>query len=369
MSQKKSKALLKKEIKGVEKVGFDISEKVRCGSFLQIDNKGSYSSCRNEGVEVMPTSEALRKYSWLKKYFWKAVDRNKDRYTKEVARFSQEGYFIRAKRGVKAEVPIQACLYIKTKNIHQRVHNIIIAEEGASLNIITGCTIAPQIYSGTHIGISEFFIEKNAKVFFTMIHSWAKDTIVRPRTAALLKENAQFISNYISLKEVKNLQMYPMAYLKGKGAVCRFNSILVAPKRTFLDVGSGVLLQSKKTRAEIIARALSSGGKIISRGRIVGEADQSKAHLECKGLILKKEGEIDAIPELEGKTINSNLSHEAAVGKINEEEIEYLMARGISRDKATAMIIRGFLNIDIKGLPDSLDKETKKAISLAGSSF
>ncbi|MDD5551629.1 MAG: SufD family Fe-S cluster assembly protein [Candidatus Pacebacteria bacterium] len=369
MSQKNSKTSLRKEIKGVEKVGFDILEKTRCGSFIQIDNKASYSSCRNEGVEVIPTSLALKRYSWLKKYIWKAVRKNKDEYTKEILRYKQEGYFIRAKKGVKAKIPVQACLYIKTRNIHQRVHNIIIAEEGSSLNIITGCTIAPQIYSGMHVGISEFFIKRNAAISFTMIHNWAKDTIVRPRTGAFLEENAQFISNYICLKEVKDLQMYPMAYLNGKGAVCRFSSILVAPKKTLLDVGSGVFLGAKKTRAEIIARALSKGGKIISRGKLIGEFPETKAHLECKGLILKKEGEIDAIPELEGRTIGSDLSHEAAVGKINEEEIEYLMARGVSRKDATAMIIRGFLNIDIKGLPDSLDKQIKKAINLSAKSF
>ena len=151
---------LKKDIDKVKSVGFDISEKTRCGSLVQVDNKTGYFNCKNDKVEILPTSLALKKYSWAKKYLWQAVDKNKDKFTREVVRFSQEGYFIWAKRGAKIDVPVQACLYIKKKNLHQRVHNLIIAEEGSSLNIITGCAISPKIFSGLHIGISEFFIKK-----------------------------------------------------------------------------------------------------------------------------------------------------------------------------------------------------------------
>ncbi len=367
--QSKIKNFNKEDLKRVESVGFDNTEKTRCGSFIQFDNKPGHFSIRNKGIEIMPLSIALKKYSFAKNYLWKIVDKNKDKYTKEVARFSQGGYFIRAKRGVKSEIPVQACLYIKNKNLHQRVHNLIIAEEGSSINIITGCTVAPQVFSGLHIGISEFFVKKNAKVSFTMIHNWAKETIVRPRTGALLEKKSKFISNYICQKEVKDLQMYPIAYLKGEEAVCSFSSILVAQKKSFLDVGAGVFLKAPKTKAEIISRALSNGGKIISRGKLIGESSQSKAHLECRGLILKKGGEILAIPEIEGKNPESDLSHEAAIGKISEEEIEYLMARGISKKEAVSLIIRGFLNIDIKGLPLNIEKEIKKTINLADGSF
>ena len=359
MPQKTSR-IKKQDIRRMEKVGFDFSGKRRCGGFVQIDDKANSFGCKGKGVEVMPTSEALKKYSWLQKYLWKAVDKNKDKYTKEVAKHRQEGYFIRAKKGAKVEIPAQACLYLKKKASRQRVHNIIIAEEGSSLHIITGCTTAPQSSAGTHIGISEFFVKKGAFLSFTMIHNWQKDTFVRPRTVAFVEKDGKFLSNYICLKEVKDLQMYPMAYLVGGGAVCRYNSILAAKKGTFLDVGSGVVLQAPKAKAEILSRAISNGGKIIARGKLIGQIQKTKAHLECKGLILNKGGEIFAIPELEGKVKNADLSHEAAVGKIADEEIEYLMARGIPEDRAISMIIRGFLNVDIKGLPESLNQEIKK---------
>lgn len=368
MSQKTPK-LKKDDVKKINSVGFDISEKTRCGSFVQLDNNTTYFTCKKGGIEIMPMSFAIKRYSWVKKYLWQAVDKNKDKYTKEVARFPQEGYFIRAKKGAKSEIPVQACLYIKTKNLHQRVHNIIIAEENSSLHVITGCSISPKISHGLHIGVSEFFIKKNASLSFTMIHNWEKDTIVRPRTVAFIDEGGKLLSNYICLEKLKDLQMYPIANLLGRGATCRYNSVLVSQKNSLLDVGSGVFLKAPKTKAEIISRAISFGGKIIARGKIVGESSETKAHLECQGLILKKGGQIDAIPELEAKTVDSDLSHEAAVGKIAEEEIEYLMARGISRNKAISTIIRGFLNVEIKGLPETLNREIKKTINIAGESL
>ncbi|HEC30964.1 MAG TPA: SufD family Fe-S cluster assembly protein, partial [Deltaproteobacteria bacterium] len=116
------------------------------------------------------------------------------------------------------------------------------------------------------------------------------------------------------------------------------------------------------------ARTLSTGGKIIARGHLVGEVPGIKAHLECKGLILGS-GVIHAIPELEGKSPDLEMSHEAAVGRIGQEEIEYLMARGLSEEEATSVIVRGFLNVDIKGLPKQLQDEIDKAIKQGEGKF
>jgi len=136
----------------------------------------------------------------------------------------------------------------------------------------------------------------------------------------------------------------------------------VAPPGSDLDVGAKVFLQAKGTRAEVISRTISTGGTIRARGFLIGEVPEVKAHLECRGLLLSEEGIIHAIPELEGRKKGVDLSHEAAVGKIAQEEIEYLMARGLSEDEATAIIVRGFLNIEIVGLPPALRSEIDRAI-------
>jgi Fe-S cluster assembly scaffold protein SufB len=156
--------------------------------------------------------------------------------------------------------------------------------------------------------------------------------------------------------------MYPTVRLTGAGAVARFHSVLVAPRGTDLDTGARVVLEASRTRAEIISRAITTGGRIMARGHLRGLKPEVKAHLECHGLILNDNGAIHAIPELEAHSVGAEMSHEAAVGKIAEEEIEYLMARGLAEEEATATIVRGFLNVRIEGLPAELQAQVDRAI-------
>ena len=128
---------------------------------------------------------------------------------------------------------------------------------------------------------------------------------------------------------------------------------MAAPTGSYIDAGNRIILNAPETRAEIISRSITTGGTIYARGFIQGNAVPSRGHLECKGLILGK-GMIHAVPELEGREAAVALSHEAAVGKIAQEEIEYLMARGLDEEEATSTIVRGFLNVDIMGLPRKL---------------
>jgi hypothetical protein len=211
------------------------------------------------------------------------------------------------------------------------------------------------------VGISEFFVKKNAKLTFTMIHNWAEEMIVRPRSVAQVEEGGLFINNYICMRPVRSLQMYPTTHLVGENAVARFYSIIVGSPETEYDVGARVYLKKPGSRAEVVARTISNGGKIISRGHLIGQVPDIKAHLECKGLILNG-GLIHAVPELEGHADGVEMSHEAAVGKIAQEEIMYLMSRGLSEDEATSTIVRGFLSVDIPGLPPQLKAEIDRAI-------
>ncbi len=334
----------------------------RTGTYIQTNNTPVHTSATQEGIEVMAVSQAMKKYDWLSDYFWKAVAVDTDKYTASVELGQYDGYFFRALPGVKSQYPVQACLYLAKAQLAQKVHNIIIAEEGSELHIITGCTTALREEPGLHIGVSEFFIKKGAKVTFTMIHSWNPATAVRPRTVAIVEENGLFLSNYVLMRPVRSIQMYPTARCVGENAVVRFNSILVAGPGSSLDIGSRVILNAKGAKTEIISRAITTGGSIVARGYVEGNAPDVKGHLECRGLILHKEGIIHAIPELKGTLAGVDLSHEAAVGKIAEEEVEYLMARGLTRTEATATIVRGFLRVDIEGLPPLLGAELQRAV-------
>ena len=161
--------------------------------------------------------------------------------------------------------------------------------------------------------------------------------------------------------------MSPVAHLNGKNSVARFSSIVVGTPGSMMDLGSVAILNAPGASAELQTRAITTGGTIISRGRVDGKFPGTKAHIECKGLILK-DGIIHAIPEIRGEVTDTALSHEAAVGKIAKDEIEYLMARGLSEELATATIIRGFLDVKVKGLPDALQQQIDAAIDAADKS-
>jgi len=358
----KLNSLSEEQKKFMAEVGIIASGGLRSGNFLQMDHSAVNCSAFQMGVEVMSSAEALRKYDGLKEYWWKAIDVITDKYTANAELFFNNGYFIRVEEGIKAKFPVQACLYIGEEGLAQNVHNILIAEEGSELHVITGCTTAPKIKRGLHIGISEFYIKKGAKVTFTMVHNWGEEVVVRPRTAVWVEEGATYNSNFICMKPARSIQMFPSVRLRGENAVTRLNSILVATKGSELDIGGRVVLEARGAKAEILSRTISKGGNIIARGILIGEKTDVKAHLECSGLMLSDEGSIRAIPELDGRVAGVEMSHEAALGKISQEEIEYLMARGLSEREATALIVRGFLRVEMVGLPESLKREIERLV-------
>lgn len=338
----------------------------RSGTFVQIDHTPVHISLLEDGIELMSVRDALQKHSWVSDLLWRAVDAGADRYTSFVDQPDSNGYFIRALPGKKTLLPLQACLYLGTEGLAQRVHNIIVAEEGSELHIITGCTTASHNQSGLHLGVSEFYVRKGAKLTFTMIHNWEPGIAVRPRTGVIVEAGATYLSNYVIMRPVRDLQMNPVARCVGEDAVVRFNSVIAGFPGGKIDVGSRVFLDAPRSRTEIVSRAIVTGGEIVARGFIQGSAPDVKGHLECRGLILQDGGVIHAIPELRGTRAGIDLYHEAAVGKIAEEEVQYLMARGLTRDEAAAAIVRGFLHVDIEGLPDALNAELQRAIESSG---
>lgn len=315
-------------------------------------------------IEVMDIRVALDKYPLLKdRYLWKLLSPERDSFTKSVSDSLGGGYFIRIARNAKVDLPIQSCLMMSKDGMEQHVHNLIIVEPGAEAQIISGCTVHEGVTNATHIGVSEFFIGEGAKLTFSMIHDWNSSITVRPRTSARVEAGGLFVSNYACLNPVKDIQMYPSVECAGDGATARFNSILYSDNKSLIDAGSKISLNAPNTRGEIIARAIAKGGsKIISRGFLEANKVPAKAHLECKGIILG-ESTIHAIPELVGRMEGVELSHEAAVGKIADKEITYLMTRGLSEEEAVSVIVRGFLDVSIFGLPKELAERIESLVA------
>jgi uncharacterized protein len=350
-----------------EKAGMETEEKSRSASFFHLNQETVAAKVNDayEGkLELMDVKSALRKYSWLNDYMWKLVGKDKDEFTKKVAEEYSGGYFMRVMPRAEITFPLQSCMMITQRNLEQRVHNIIIAEEGSKAHIITSCLQHSTVANASHLGISEIYVKKNATLNFTMIHQWSETTLVRPRSATEIGDNATFVSNYVCMRPVRDIQMYPVAYCNGVDSRVSFNSILYGQRGSLLDIGSKAVLTGRGSRAEMVSRAIArEGSKMIIRGLIEGDNSDCKGHLECRGLLMDDKSLMQSIPELIAKKKGVEITHEAAVGKISEKEITYLMTRKLSRDQAVSLIIRGFMDVSILGLPDSLNAEIKRIVN------
>jgi Fe-S cluster assembly scaffold protein SufB len=352
------------------KAGMSSDEKSRSGTFYLVDQSTIYSKV-NEAfkgkLELMDTKVALNKHPWLQDYMWKAVDKEKDEFTKRVADDFNGGYFMRILPNAEVTFPLQSCLMITEDNLEQRIHNIIIAEEGSKAHIISSCVQHLSANRASHLGISEFYVRKDAALNFTMVHSWSEQTLVRPRSGATIDANGTFVSNYICLRPVRDVQMYPAAFCNGDNSKVSFNTILYGNKNSLLDIGSKAVLTGKGSKAEMISRAIArEGSKLIVRGMIEGDSEECKGHLECKGLLIDDESLIQSIPELIARRKGAEITHEAAVGKISEKEITYLMTRRLSREQAVSLIIRGFMDVGIMGLPTPLSDQVNRIVDMVG---
>jgi Fe-S cluster assembly scaffold protein SufB len=348
--------------------GIDVKEETRSGTYIQVDHSVVYERLNKiyEGkLEIMSTTEALRRYDWLEDYYWKSVPVDQDKYTAQAELNMTHGYFIRVLPHQKLDYPVQACLLVAESHVSQNVHNIIIVEEGAELQVITGCTLSKSDAEGIHVGVSEFYVKKGGKLSFTMIHNWADNFHVRPRTAVVVEEDGMFINNYVLLKPVKSIQAFPVAYIKGERASAKFNTVVYGLKDSYIDLGSRIVFEVPNTRGESVARVIAGDESVIySRGDLIAKTKEyCVAHLDCRGILFSTKGCIYAIPQLisDGAS-KAELSHEASIGPIAEEQVEYLMSRGISREDAISVITSGFLNLDIPYLPQFLDTNIKEVI-------
>lgn len=349
--------------------GFTSDESERSGSYFQLDRTPIYEKVMEayDGqVEVMSTAEAIVRYpaDMLEKWWWRAVAPDKDKYTALVALHQTEGYFIRVKAGAKVTKPIQACLFVSESNVSQNVHNVIILEEGAEANVITGCNIHTDVKEGLHAGISEFYVGKGAHLTFTMVHNWAEDFSVRPRTGIEIEEDGTYVNNYVLLRPVKSIQAFPVAKCIGDRSRAVFTSIVYGLEDSVIDLGTETQLIGRDTRSEAIARTVSKDrSTVYSRGRLIAKVDECKAHLDCRGIVQSSESTQWAVPDLASEGApKAELSHEAAISPIAAEEIYYLMSRGVPKDEAVSMITRGFLDLEIEGLPPALKRMIDKAI-------
>lgn len=349
-------------------VGFDPSQRRVSGSFIQFDSESILADVlmTQEGLEVLPITEALQKYDSVRDMMWTAVPVDADKYTARSELQDYNGYFIRAKPGAHIEMPVQSCLIMKKNHSVQNVHNIVVAEEGSELHIITGCATPSEVERSLHLGVSEFFVKKRARLTFTMVHRWSEKIHVRPRSTTIVEEGGTYISSYAILSPLRSIQTFPKVRLTGLGAKADLYSVVNGSKDSKYDVGGMLSLEALKTHGKVVSRAIATDScEITARGDLIGLSGETKARLECDGLLISDGASIRAVPMLEALAEGTELSHEATVGRVGAEQLSYLMSRGLDEEEATSLIIRGFVKLKVPDLPPALQSSIDEAIRMS----
>jgi len=353
----------------VAKTGLDYHDKM----FVLENDCGLYfQPWEDEYGEMLDVESARKKYG-LKKYFWQLIDPQADKVTKAVFKAKTNGYFIRSfkqkqrerSRNGQYQAAMESCLLATKAEAIQKVHNVIIAEENSSLEVLTGCTAPNRLKASQHYGVTEIFVKKNAQVVFTMVHSWGNDSQVFPKTAVKVEEGGTFVSNYLLFDPVKKLLTNPCVYLEGKSSRGVLKSFVFSHPQSDIDVGGVIHLKGKKSRGEIVANIVAKGGKTLSQGTLIGEEEEIKAHLECNAIVLSNKAVVKTIPVLQSQKENLEMSHEASIGKISGKEIEYLQSRGIAEERAKQMIVRGFVDRSLGNLSSSLQMKVEEVVQSA----
>ncbi|MEM2171547.1 MAG: SufD family Fe-S cluster assembly protein [Desulfurococcaceae archaeon] len=343
-------------------------------TYVQANEKVLYTAMTRAlskyGVLVLSTREAVERFPRASDLVWRLVDPTTDKYVAAAYLYGGEvGYFIYVPPYTKVPVPIYTCLAITSNNTVQFAHNVVYVDEGSEANVVTGCAIPHGVYSGVHVGVSEFYVARNAKLTFTMVHAWAEGLHVRPRTRVSVDEGGEYVSYYVTYSPVASIQTYPVVNL-GKNARAYLASIIASSKSGVYDIGSGSVLEapgaSVENASRVIARDESS---VYARAEIEALESDTRGHVECLGLLLSPKATISSIPIITSRKQGAVLSHEAAIGLIAQKEIDYLMSRGFTEEEAKAVLVRGFMNIEapippvIKKQVDTiLDVVTKYAV-------
>ena len=366
VTQQKQLSVLPQDV--MQSVGIEPSPDKRSGTYILSEFDSPWVNVNTEGMELLPISVALEQYGYLAdKYLWRAVQAKESDLSAHFASTLQ-GYFIRVRRGAKVSLPVQACMHIGQHDFTQSVHNIIILEEDSELCMITGCVTSQNVMKATHFGVSEYYIGRNASLTSTMIHNWGPEVTIFPRAGTIIEANGKFISNYITLKPGKQIKANPITRLEGDGSSAKYLTIVLGSHGSLVDLGGDVYLNGENSKAELLHRAVCTGGQVYQRGMLYGNALNCRAHVDCAGMLIStgENGFIEAVPGVKSYHPQARLSHEASIGSIDPEAVTYLQSRGMEEQEAISLIIRGFLDPGIEGLGAELNEAIDKIAKLAG---
>lgn len=349
----------------------EAEQKFLSGVHTQYESEVVYGNMLKEveekGVIFLDTDSALREHEDLfKKYFGTIVSYADNKFAALNSAVWSGGSFIYVPKGVKLDKPLQSYFRINTERMGQFERTLIIVDEGADVHYVEGCTAPSYSKDSLHAAVVEIFVHKNAKCRYSTVQNWSSNILNLVTKRAICYENATMewidgnIGSQVTMK-------YPACVLAGEYAKGITVSIAVAGKGQIQDAGAKMIHLAPHTYSNIISKSVSrNGGKVNYRG-IVSHGEKalySKSKVECDTLILDKISTSDTIPTNIMKNDTSQIEHEATVSKISEEQLFYLMSRGLTEEMATQMIVMGFLEPFTRELPMEYAVELNQLLKL-----
>jgi Fe-S cluster assembly protein SufB len=361
------------EIKATfDKLGIpEAEQKFLAGVSAQYESEVVYHSMQEEltkqGVIFSDTDSAIRDYPELfKEYFATVIPPTDNKFAALNSAVWSGGSFIYVPKGVQCNVPLQAYFRINSENMGQFERTLIIADEGSSVHYVEGCTAPIYSTNSLHSAVVEIIVKKDARVRYTTIQNWAPNIYNLVTKRAVAEENAtmEWVDGNIGSKLTMK---YPAVILKGRGAKGMVLSIAVAGKGQHQDAGAKMIHLAPDTSSTIVSKSISKhGGKVTYRGlaSFGRNAEGAKANIKCDTLIMDNQSTSDTIPYNEIMNDNITLEHEATVSKVSEDQLFYLMSRGLSDAEATQMIVMGFIEPFTKELPMEYAVEMNRLIKM-----
>lgn len=355
-----------------EKLGIPEAEaKYLSGVSTQYDSEVVYENMLKEveekGIIFMDTDSALKKYPELfKEYFAKLVPMSDNKFAALNTAVWSGGTFIYIPKNVKLDMPLQAYFRINTKDMGQFERTLIIVDEGADVHYLEGCTAPNYSSDSLHAAVVEIYIKDNAHCRYTTIQNWSNNVYNLVTKRAKVEANGHMewidgnLGSGITMK-------YPCCILNGDSAKGTCISVAFAKDQQILDAGAKMIHLAPHTSSKIISKSIGhNGGEVSYRGIVkhAKNAINAKSSIECDTILMDDKSKSDTIPINIIDNDTSSIAHEATVSKINDEQLFYLMSRGLSEEQATQMIIMGFIDEFSKELPMEYAMELNQLINL-----
>lgn len=360
-----------------QKMGVPQAErKYLAGATAQYESEVVYANLKRDlsrqGIVFMDTDTAVQKYpEMVKQYFAHLVKPTDNIFAALNTAVWSGGTFIYVPKGVHADAPLQSFFRINAENTGQFERTLIIVDEGASVNYVEGCTAPVYSEDSLHAAVVEVFVKPHAFCRYTTIQNWSANVYSLETKRAVADEDAvmEWVDGNLGSKVTMK---YPSVYLRGRGAKGTMLSIAFANGQVDQDTGSRMIHEAPDTSSTIISKSLCRAGGICDyRGEVKmnENAHGSSSHVECDTIIMDDQSSSDTIPKNQVAIGDVSMEHEAKVSKVSEEELYYLMSRGLSEEEATKMIVMGFIEPFTKQLPMEYAVELNRLIDfqMAGS--